>query len=414
MKRSLLVPHVEETREPDPEGRVYRTLVPEQISHISYPYEWSFAQLKDAALLTLEVQKTALQHGMSLKDASGFNVVFRGPRPVFIDTLSFEKNTGKAWVAYGQFGNHFLAPLLLMAEVSLELNGLLRSHLDGIPLELASKLLPRQTWMRLGPLMHVHLHARSQKKYAPTGGAEARPKAALESGPDRKAAIVDSLISTVEGVRLPGAKTEWIDYYKELKHYSREAEDFKQSAVRRVVESLRPRLVYDLGGNVGTYSRLVTQQGIDCVCYDIDPLCVNQNYLESKRNGDSHMLPLLMDLTNPTPPLGFGLNERLGFLDRSRPDLTLALALMHHIRITGNVPLARMAEVLARMTRHLLIEWVPKEDRMAQSIMGNRPDIFEDYTLANFQSVFGDYFSQEKAEEIPGTGRTLYLFCNRV
>ena len=403
-ERGALVRHQEE---PAPDG-LYKILVPEQIRHVSYPYEWSFSQWKDAALLTLDIQEAALRHGMSLKDASAFNVQFVGPRAVFIDTLSFEQNRPGPWNAYGQFCGHFLAPLALMAHVSVGLAQHFRACLDGWPLELASKLLPSSTWLRMGLLLHVHLHARSQAKYQ---GTSARNVASRQRGPspDRKQVLVESLRSAVESLHLPKVKTEWIDYYEDATHYSTEAQERKREVVERVAEDLAPALVYDLGGNVGTFSRLFTSRGIDCVCYDIDPLCVHENHLRAKREGDRHMLPLLLDLTNPSPSIGFGLEERAGVIGRSQPDLVMALALIHHLRFSGNIPLVQVARFLARLGPALLIEWVPKDDPMAQRLTGNRPDIFQDYSWEGFQAAFAGEFTLESTVDIPGTGRRLCL-----
>lgn len=399
--RGWLVPHREE---PGPDD-LHKVLVPEQIRHISYPYEWSFAQWKDAALLTLDIQSAALRCGMSLKDASAFNVQFDGPRAVFIDTLSFERNPGGPWAAYGQFCAHFLAPLALMACVSVDLGRHFRVHLDGFPLELVSRLLPRSTWLRMGLLLHLHLHARSQAKYR--GGKPAPPA----SGADRKQVVADSLRSAVESLKLPRAKTEWIGYYHETTHYSEAAQRAKLAEVERAAEELRPELVYDLGGNTGAFARALTRRGIDCVCYDADPLCVNENYLRAKAEGDRHMLPLLLDLTDPSPAAGFGLEERSGTLDRARPDLALALALIHHLRFTANVPLARIARFLARLAPAALVEWVPPEDPMARRLMGNRSAaVFEDYSWRGFQDAFGREFRLVRTAEVPDSGRRLCLF----
>jgi hypothetical protein len=405
---SLLVSHQEE----GPAPGVYTVLVPEQIQHISYSYEWSFDQLKDAALLTLEVQRAAMKRSMSLKDASSFNVQFRGPKPVFIDTLSFEQNDGKPWVAYGQFCSHFLAPLALMASVSPWSSRLLRPYLDGFPLDLASALLPASTWLRFGILMHIHLHARSQRKHA---GESLRDVEALQARGTRdpKPAVLDSLFSAVRSLKIPLVKTEWSDYYRESQHYSEQASQFKQQEVLRLADRIQPRLVYDLGGNQGAFSRLLTQRGIDCVCYDADPQCVNRNYLHSKQSGDAHMLPLLLDLTNPTPALGFGLDEREAFVGRSHPDLVLALALIHHLHIAANIPLEKISPFLARLGPALLIEFVPKDDPMARKLMGNRRDIFQNYSWERFLEVFERDFLLEYSAEIPDSPRKLCLFRRR-
>jgi hypothetical protein len=406
----LLVPHSEEpVLQSTPE--ICKILIPEQIEHISYPYEWSFGQLRDAALLTLEVEKRAIAHGMSLKDASAFNIQFRGPYPVFIDTLSFEENDSGPWPAYSQFCRHFLSPLLLMSRVSPSFNQYLRTALDGFPLDLTAALLPRSAYFNFGVFIHIYLHARSQKKYSGWAKSHSSP-APVKTRPasDPKPGFVDSLDGVVRSIGLGKFQTEWMHYYRDASHYSSDAETSKKHTVARILDDLQPRTVYDLGGNIGEYSRLATARGIDCICFDIDPLCVHHNYERARQENDRHMLPLMMDLSNPTPALGFNLTERASLVDRSAADLLLALAVLHHLRITANAPLELIAGFLARLGDTLLIEYVPKSDVMAQILLRNRPDTFLDYTEETFRAAFGKHFRLERTFPVADTSRTLYLF----
>jgi hypothetical protein len=409
---SLLVSHEEESVPISSEG--VAILRPEQIPYISYPYEWSFGQLRDAALLTLRIQEVAMQHGMSLKDSTAFNVQFQGSRPVFIDTLSFEKNDGGPWVAYDQFCRHFLGPLLLMREVSPSFNQFWKASLDGFPLDLTSSLLSKRSYFRFGVLLHVHMHARMQKKYA-GGSAEPGSKSrAPVTGADRKLALVQSLKGLVERITLGRSETEWHHYYdQKAAHYSTTAEVSKKKTVQQMLEQLNPRLVYDLGGNIGEYSRLATSLGIYTVCFDIDPLCVHDNYERARKEKDARMLPLMSDLTNPSPALGFGLAERSSITARGRADLALALALIHHLRITGNTPFRHIAAFLAEMSEFLLIEYVPKHDVMVQTLLRNRKDTFLDYTLEGFREAFESHFEMRATQPVAETDRTLYLYRRR-
>lgn len=402
-KDSLVVRHREQTGG-GWEERLATSLVPERVDYVSYPYEWSFLQLKDAALLTLEVQRRALRHGMSLKDASAFNVQFRGAAPVFIDTLSFEKNDGGPWVAYQQFCRHFLAPLALMAYVSPSFNRFLAASLDGFPLELACRLLPLSTHLRAGLLLHIHWHARALRNSRRKGGA------VRANQPDRKAELTESLRSAVESIELPPQRTEWSDYYREAASYAPPAEDFKKRWVRHWIRSTQAGLVFDLGANTGEYSRLAAAEGARCVSFEMDPICANQNYARARRSGDPRILPLLMDLREPSPSLGFELGERMSMLERPKADLILALALVHHLRITGQIPLARLAGFFGRLGRRLLIEFVPKEDPMVRAMLGHRKDVFADYSWTGFLEAFGQRFELVEAQPIPSTQRTLCHF----
>jgi hypothetical protein len=410
VERRLLIPHREEQPASLDAAAV---LVPEEIPYVSYPYEWSFGHLRDAALLTLEIQETAMRHGMSLKDASAFNVQFRGSQPVFIDTLSFEDNDGGPWVAYSQFCRHFVGPLLLMSHVSPGFNQFWKASLDGFSLDLVSSLLPRRTWLQFGALLHIHLHARSQKKYEANGVSTPAPKL-RNSGPDRKPALVESLKSFVRSLRPRNVETEWVNYYSQkLSHYSTAAESAKKSIVSDALDRLKPAAVFDIGGNIGEYSRLASARGAYTVCFDIDPLCVHQNYERARSEQDGLLLPVMLDLTNPSPTLGFGLRERDSVLERSHADVVMALAVLHHLRITGNAPLDRIAAFLAGLGRYLILEYVPKTDVMAQALLRSRKDTFFDYTDEGFESAFSRYFSIEHTVPVPETTRSIYVMQRR-
>ncbi len=409
VERQWIVSHEEETAPACGAPNVYKCIVPEQLPFISYPYEWCFEQLKDAALLTLKVQRLAMRHGMSLKDASAYNVQFRGSQAVFIDTLSFEPNDGGAWVAYGQFCEHFLAPLLLMARASEKTQCLLKSFPDGVPLDCASRLLPRRTYFELGPLVHVHWHARWR-----TAAGQAAPVKRLRTfrPRDPKASILDSLQQTIDGLWPRPSSSGWVSYGA-TRHYSDAALSFRSRVVSSVAGRLDPALVYDLGSNVGEYSRIVSERNIHCISYDRDPACVDENYRTAKGLGDRYLLPLVMDISNPSPGLGFESRERMSFLERGQPDLVLALALLHHLRITSNLPLTRLTAFFARLSPHLLIEFVPREDPMVQALLKNRPDIFDDYSPAAFLEIFGRHFMLEETFPVPGSLRSLHLFRRR-
>jgi hypothetical protein len=411
---SLLVAHEEKDVAIRRSPEVATVLVPEQIPIISYPYEWCFGQLRDAALLTLRLEEHALEHGMTLKDASAFNVQFRGSLPIFIDTLSFEPNHGGPWPAYNQFCRHFVAPLALMSYLGPAFSQCWKPSLDGFPLDGASALLPWRTYLRFGLLVHLHLHVRSQRRYSGGANPEVGTPRQGATGIDRKRALVQSLRATIEGLRASSKATEWSDYYEHTSPYGGESEARKREIVGRMLDRVRPALVYDLGGNTGEYGRLATGRGAACVCFDIDPQCVQANYERSKETGDQLMLPLLMDLTNPTPPLGFHLRERLSLLERDRADLLLALAVIHHLRITGNVPFLRIAAFLADLGEQLVVEYVPKQDVMVQGLLRSRKDTFFDYEEDHFLRAFQEHFAMEESVPIQGSGRTIYLFRRRI
>jgi len=378
----------------------YKVLKPELVPFISHPYEWCFSQLKDAALLTLAIQKKALARGMSLKDASAYNVQFVNGRPVLIDTLSFEKyHEGRPWVAYRQFCQHFLAPLALMAHRDVRLNQLSRIHLDGLPLDLASELLPLGTRFKFSLLSHIHLHAKSQKRY------ENRPVAARTRPISRFAlqALVDSLECAVSKLQWRPRGTEWGDYY-DATNYSGQAFEHKGSLISAILNEIRPGQVWDIGANTGLFSRLSSRAGIPTVAIDIDPAAVEKNYRQCKQDHEKFLLPLVGDITNPSPGIGWENEERRSLLQRGPVDAILALALVHHLAIANNLPLARIAEFFSRACRTLIIEFIPKSDSQVRRLLATREDIFPGYDVAGFEKEFRAFFAIERRERDQGVG----------
>jgi ribosomal protein L11 methylase PrmA len=408
--RGFLIPHEEVTQPFADATAGWKVLRPRQLGFISYPYEWSFSQLKDAALATLSLQKQAMQHGMSLKDATAFNIQFDQSRPVLIDTLSFERyQEGQPWVAYRQMCRHFIAPLALMARRDVRLNQLFRTNLDGIPLDLASTLLPYFSRLRLGLLVHIHLHAKMDARHA---GSSEKPGSNGKLGRTQLAGIIDNLESAVKGLTWKPGGTEWSDYYQDT-NYSRPGMDHKRKLVAEFIEAAAPKTVWDLGANTGEFSRLASDRGIDTVAFDIDPAAVEKNYLHVKAQGEKHLLPLLMDLTNPSPALGWNLAERSSLADRGPADLVLALALVHHLAISGNVPFGHIARFFHRLARKLVIEFVPKTDSQVSRLLVVRKDIFTDYTPDAFEAQFGEFFMIHRREPIVDSQRVLYLMERR-
>ena len=409
----LLVSHeeIEPQRIPGHET-AYKVLQPEQLPFISYPYEWCFHQLKDAALLTLELQKLALDHGLGLKDASAFNVQFHNGRPVFIDTLSFESyEEGQPWVAYQQFCMHFLAPLALMTYCHPELNKILRQWIGGIPLDLASRLLPTKTKFRFGLLMHIHMHARSQHAHADRRDSAAAAKARRISKAGLLG-IIDSLRRSVDALSWQPRGTEWGDYYDDT-NYSSSAEDHKAELVAEFVEMIQPRMVWDLGANTGRFSRICSERDILTVAADIDPAAVDKNYQEVRKTRQTRMLPLVMDLTNPTPALGWSSEERMSLTQRGPVDMAMALALVHHLAISNNVPLPDIARYFRSLCQKLIVEFIPKPDSQVKRLLSTREDIFHDYTEDGFVRAFETEFSIERRVPIRDSERILYCMVGR-
>jgi hypothetical protein len=402
----LLVAHEEVSVEQAATNDAYKVLRPELIPFISYPYEWSFSQLQDAALLTLRIQKESLGFGMSLKDCSAYNVQFRDGRPIFIDILSFEKyQEGRPWIAYRQFCQHFLAPLALMAYTDARLNQLSRVHIDGVPLDLASSLLPSRTFARFALLFHIHLHAKSQRHFAKRKAQPTRRRVSRHAA----LGLVDNLKTAMQRMKWQPLSSEWSDYYAAT-NYSTEAFLSKKQLVTQILKKIAPRpsIVWDLGSNTGEFSRMASEMGIQTISFDGDPACVEKNYLECRNRGETHLLPLLLDLTNPSSGGGWENRERRSLLERGPADTVLALALIHHLAIANNLPLSKIAAFFGRICHSLVIEFVPKTDSQAARLLASREDIFQNYDQMNFEQEFSRLFKINFSANIPGTQRTIY------
>lgn len=412
VKEGLLVAH-KETKKAGTTG-AYKVIQPDKIPFITYPYEWSFSQLKDAALLTLDVQQRALKHGLILKDASAYNVQFIGKQPILIDTLSFMKYTpGEPWEGYRQFCEHFLAPLALARYTSLDALKLLRVDLEGISLDLATSLLPKKAKLKAGLLSHLYLHNASQKKYqniASDKGSDSIKSRRVS--PFALNGIISSLESSIKKLKMPTQKTEWGEYYT-FTNYSDKAFEQKRKLVRSMLLSVKPKpgIVWDMGANNGEFSVLAVNEGMYTVAMDIDPIAVDRNYnASSNKLQTANMLPMVQDCINPSPGSGFMGTERESLLQRGPADVVMALAVIHHLAIGRNMPLPRVAELLAATGKHVIIEFVPKSDSKVKILLASRRDVFAEYDAKHFETAMAKYFKLVKAEPIKNSERTLYLY----
>lgn len=415
VKAGLLVAHEEVTDSlsrpsTDEQNKPYKVIKPEMVPFISYPYEWCFEQLKQAALLTLTIQMTAMEHSMTLKDATSFNVQFVGYRPVFIDTTSFEVlPDGEPWFGYKQFCEHFLTPLLVCSYSDIRAIGMLRAFIDGIPLEIASALLPWHSWVNPSIFSHVHLHAKMISKVSQPKPEEVTKQKMSSNG---QLAIIDNLKSLVSSLKLPQKQTTWSDYYDNT-NYSDGGLTFKETVVDRFIEQAAPSAVWDLGANDGRFSKLAVKRGIRTISMDFDPSCVERSYAESCKLKATNWLPLYMDLCNQSPSLGWNHEERQSLVERGPAELAMALAVMHHLVITNNVPLDHLALFFARVSKQLIIEFVPISDSQSQRLVHNVRRTHHNYDRESFEHHFGMHFDILEAVAVPDSDRILYLLKRR-
>jgi hypothetical protein len=408
-RRNLLVRHEEVSEQPDRDD-CYKVLAPETIPFISYPFEWAFSQLKAAARTTLATQRLAVEHGMVLKDASAYNIQFVGSMPVLIDTLSFEQWTeGTPWVAYRQFCQHFLGPLALMSATDVRLGSLSRLFIDGPPLDLVSSLLPLTSRLHPSLLVHLHLHARAQARH---GGAAIAGRAPSAFTKRAMLGLVEHLESAIGRLTYKAAGTTWADYYANT-NYTEASMAEKHRLVARMVQDARPSTAWDLGANTGAFSRLAADAGAYTLAIDGDPAAVERAALAGQAHKEQRILPLVMDLTNPTGALGWAHEERSSLADRGPADLVLALGLIHHLTLSNHVPFGMTAEFFARLGRTLVIEFVPATDSQVVGMLSRMPKAQEGYTQVAFEQSYGERFDVRASEPIAGTERRLYRMTPR-
>ncbi len=408
IERGLLIHH-EQVEDADfaPPNTIHLLQHP-RLTMISYPWEWPFSMLKDAALLHLEVMAMLLPKGFWLRDASAFNVQQTKNGLQLIDTLSIGRRLPDSpWVAYGQFCAHFLAPLAMAAYRDIRLLSLWRAYIDGFPLDLAVKTIPflRRYQPRL--CMHLTLHSRMQK-------TADRKQNVTDQQPKRRPKVSDlgiqgliqSLRKTVDGIQWKPSSAIW-DEYNSLRTYDDQDVKQKTEFVDAWIKQLKPQVVWDLGANTGDFSILAASCGAFVVSIDGDPACAEMLYRRIGRK--NNILPLTMDLANPSPGLGWNNCERLCLADRGPADMVLALALIHHLVLSAYVPLAQVAQWLASLSKNLIVEFVPPDDIMVKKLLQHRNDEHLPYDIEAFQFCFETYFKTTARKQLPN-GRILYAF----
>ncbi|MDD3861633.1 MAG: SAM-dependent methyltransferase, partial [Candidatus Gracilibacteria bacterium] len=280
---------------------------------------------------------------------------------------------------------------------------MLKVFLDGIPLEIASKLLPKRTHLKFALLTHIHLHAKSQAKYSDKPVEITRKISKFQM-----LALIDSLESFIKKLTLGRTKTEWGNYYEDT-NYSKDSSTEKEKIITEFIEKVSPKQVWDMGANTGIFSRLAAKKGISTISFDIDPLAVEKNYNAMKKDDEKNILPLVLDITNPTPSIGWENEERDSVVARGPADLVMGLALIHHLAISNNTPLIKIASFFAKISKSLIIEFVPKSDSNTQRLLRTREDIFPNYDEKHFEEDFSGFFDIIEKRRIEGSERTLYL-----
>lgn len=383
----------------------------ERIPFISYPYEWSFSQLQDAAALHIDLLLDALGEGMTMKDGYAYNLQFRGAAPAFIDIGSFEHYRGGPWPGYRQFCQTFLFPLMLAAHKNFSFRPLLRGQVNGIEPKQMRGLMTGGDLTKTGVFKHVALHSAVDARNADKGdGSQATADNLRKSGfSDAVAVAAAKNVGTlVRKLRWKPGDSHWTTY-QQTSTYTDAERDQKKAFVRDVLSQRHAGLLLDLGCNDGTFSLLAQDFADYVVALDNDEQTIDLMYRRLREDGNTKILPLVMDLTDPSPSIGWRLKERPSFLDRAKPDAVLALALVHHLAIGANVPLPEVVSWLHSLGGHLVVEFVGPDDPMSRRLLSNKPaGLFPDYRPEVFEKLLAERFEIERQVTLESGTRTLY------
>lgn len=387
----------------------YKTLKADKIPFITYPYEWSFLMFQKAAVFTLELQEFCVANGFTLKDATPFNVQFIGTEPIWIDTLSIEKmDISKPWIAYQQFLQTQLYPLLVHeSNPSLKFDVLIQ-NLNGIKADVVSNLLPRKKKFSLSYWMYVYL----TKTVGTNSNSNSSSKRNIAFTEQKHLSILSHLKSYVKSLKAPSLKVSWKNYYQD--HIETQA--YTTEKVRLLNEYISEgnlnEFGLDLGANTGKYSDILHDKNYYVLSSDFDINCIDEYFTQTRQRNRNNIQQFLFDIAHPTPSVGFGNEERESISERlkGKVKITLALALIHHLRVTYNLPLSKVAKYLSSITEELIIEFVPQGDSKFIALTAHREDRFDDYTEEGFEKDFGVYFNLKKKDVIAPSQRILYLF----
>ena len=383
----------------------------DRVAVISYPYEWTFSMLKAAASLQLHLVERALSNGFALKDATPYNFQFVDGKPVFIDIPSFEPlKEGEPWAGYRQFCEMFLFPLMLQAYKGCNFQPFMRAAINGVDVQTAASLFGFRDRFRKGVMSHVWLQSKLDRRY---GGSSENVRSNLKSaGFNRELILVNvrKLQKLVNRLAWEATGSEWGDY-TEFHNYSDDDHEIKENFIRDAIETEKPATVWDIGCNTGQFSRIAAAQCRQVVATDIDHVAVERLFLD--KNTPKNILPLVQNVADPSPNWGWRNLERSDLQTRSRPDLVLCLALIHHVVITANIPLAEFIDWLADLTDKLVIEYVSRKDEKVETLLRNKEDKYQDYSRESLRANLRRHFNIQKEIEVSNGSRTIYLCVNK-
>ena len=386
-------------------------LTHELVPFVTYPYEWTFGMLRDAASLQLKLLEDCLENEWTLKDATPFNIQFIGAKPVFIDIGSFEPwVSGEPWVGYRQFCSMFLIPLMLKAYLGVDHTRILRSNLEGVSAVDASKLLKGLARFRRGVISHVTFPALVEMSISrrERDNVPAKRRAQNKQSKAMVVGLVQSLARLIASFESSIRHTDWSEYDK-THTYAEPDLDAKKKFVEQHVRSKKRGSIWDIGCNTGTFSQICSPYASQVIAIDGDHDAVEKLYIRESKKRHSNILPIVMDLANMSPGQGWSGQERKSFTDRGTPDLIICLALIHHLRISANIPIKKYLDWLASLKCDVLIEFVDRHDEMVVKLLTNKREQYTDYCRHEFERVVMELFLIRDQKEIKQGSRVLYM-----
>jgi len=387
----------------------------ELVPFVTYPYEWTFSMLKDAALLQLNIIEKSLENGWTLKDATPYNIQWIGSRPVFIDMTSFQPwEEGEPWVGYRQFCSMFLTPLMMRAHLGIDHLPILRSYIDGIPPTEAARYFNGWKRLKKGVLSHIIFPAMVENSIAKRerDDAPARQRTSPRQSTAMVLGLVQSLTRLVHKLSVEIKHTDWSNYDK-THSYQESDFDAKKAFVLKHSSQTQRQYIWDIGCNTGTYSRISGKHCCHVISVDGDHNAVEQLYLEEKKNRGSNILPLVLNLANISPSQGWAGSERQAFDQRRRPDLVLCLALIHHLRLSANIPNKLFLKWLRSLDTEVILEFVNREDEMVIKLPTNKKEQYDDYNIDQFTAEAEMFFTIADRELLKGGKREIFFLKPR-
>ena len=381
------------------------------VPFVSYIYEWSFAMLKDAALLHLNILENCIKNGWILKDSSPYNIQWIGTRPVFIDIPSFTPWTeGEPWIGYRQFCSMFFTPLAIRAHLGIDHISMMRSNLDGIPPTEAVNYFSGLNSFKKGVLSHIVLPSRVEKhiESKERNDAPARKRQSIKQSKAMVLGLVQSMSRLIKKLSIKNSHTDWSQYDKTHSYSDTDFEE-KKAFIHKHLKSVKLDTVWDIGCNTGTFSQLCSEFSEYVIAVDGDHGAIEKLYLIEKNKKESNILPLVMNLSNISPSQGWASAERLAFDHRKKPDLVLCLALIHHLRIAANIPNYLFLKWLHTLNSNVILEFVNRDDEMVKKLLTNKAEQYEDYNFDQFLREIDNFFEIDDRQNLKSGKRELFL-----